>query len=402
MKVLQINAVYGVGSTGVIVRDIHELCLENGIESYVAYSTSNIPSEEIKNGYVIGNTPEKKLHALLGRINGKQAYFSKSATKKLIAYIKEIKPDVVHLHNLHSNFVHLNMLLDFLGKENIATVVTLHDCWFYTGGCFHYTSVGCNKWKNECGSCPKKKSDTPAYLFDRSAQILADRKRFFGNIKNLTAVGVSEWIKNEAQSTFLGEKKCVTVYNGVDTDFFKPTDSDLREKLGIKDKFVILAIANKWLLPVNAETLNTVTQGLDDDSVMVMIGCGESDRDKLPGNVIPMDFIRDRDLLCKVYSMADVFANCTREESFSLVNVEAQACGTPTVTYKNTGAQETVDGESSFSVESGDAKALLDAINKVKKLGKSALSEKCRAQVISRFDKNENYLKYIELYENLG
>lgn len=400
MKVLQINAVYGVGSTGVIVRDIHELCLENGIESYVVYSTSNVPSESIINGYQIGNTLDKKLHALLCRINGKQAYFSKSATKKLIAYIKEIKPDVVHLHNLHSNFVHLNMLLDFLGKENIATVVTLHDCWFYTGGCFHYTSVGCNKWKNECGNCPKKKSDTPAYLFDRSAQILADRKRFFGNIKNLTAVGVSEWIKNEAQSTFLGEKKCVTVYNGVDTDFFKPTDSDLREKLGIKDKFVILAIANKWLLPVNAETLNTVTQGLDDDSVMVMIGCGESDRDKLPGNVIPMDFIRDRDLLCKVYSMADVFANCTREESFSLVNVEAQACGTPTVTYKNTGVQETV--EPLFAVEVGNAEEMLEAIKTVKAQGKVAYSAACREWVCSRFDKNENYLKYIELYKSLG
>lgn len=402
MKVLQINAVYGVGSTGVIVRDIHELCFKNGIESYVAYSTSNMPIEEIKNGYVIGNTPEKKLHAFLCRINGKQAYFSKGATKKLIAYVKEISPDVVHLHNLHSNFVHLNMLLDFLGKENIATVVTLHDCWFYTGGCFHYTSVGCNKWKKECGSCPKKKKDTPAYLFDKSGSILADRKNYFGKIENLTVVGVSEWITSEAKNTFLGDKECIAVHNGVDTDFFKPVESDIRRNMGIEDKFVVLAIANKWLLPVNAETLKTVTDGLDEDSVMVMIGCDDSDKDKLPRNVIPVDFIRDRDMMRKMYSMADVFANCTREESFSLVNVEAQACGTPTVTYKNTGAQETVDSKSSFAVDSGDANALLEAIKEVKQIGKIALSQKCREQVKCRFDKNENYLKYVEIYKKLG
>ena len=50
MKVMQINAVYGVGSTGVIVEDLHKLSLENGIESYVSYSTTNKNSQDIKNG----------------------------------------------------------------------------------------------------------------------------------------------------------------------------------------------------------------------------------------------------------------------------------------------------------------------------------------------------------------
>lgn len=401
MKVLQINAVYGVGSTGVIVRDIHELCLENGIESYVAYSTSNTSPESIINGYQIGNTLDKKLHALLCRINGKQAYFSRGATKKLINHIKEIKPDVVHLHNLHSNYVHLNMLLDFLAKEDIATVITLHDCWFYTGGCFHYTSAGCDGWKKECGNCPKKRKDTPAYLFDRSSSILADRKEYFGKIKNLTVVGVSEWITNEAKSTFLGKKECVTIHNGIDTEFFKPTDSDLRMKLGIEGKFVVLGIANKWLLPTNADTLKIVTDGFDDETVMVMIGCSEKDREKLPKNVIPLDFVRDRHLMRQIYSMADVFANCTREESFSLVNVEAQACGTPTITYKNTGAQETVDGKSSFAIETANAGELLLKIKDIKTKGKFSFADSCRASVVERFRKEENYLKYIELYKLL-
>ena len=180
-----------------------------------------------------------------------------------------------------------------------------------------------------------------------------------------------------------------------------PEASDIREKLGIDDKFVILAIANKWLLQANEETLKVVTDKLDDSTVMVMIGCKESDRERLPKNVIPIEFIRDRSAMRQMYSMADVFVNCTREDSFSLVNVEAQACGTPTVTYSNTGARETVDGVCGFAVENGTPEALLEAINRIKTTSKANLSQECRAHVCKRFSKSENYLKYIELYNRV-
>ena len=83
MKVMQINAVYGVGSTGVIVEDIHNLSLKNGIDSYVSYSTTNKTPEDIKNGYVVGGFLGKKIHALLARVGGKQAYFSSFATSRI-------------------------------------------------------------------------------------------------------------------------------------------------------------------------------------------------------------------------------------------------------------------------------------------------------------------------------
>lgn len=402
MRVLQINAVYGIGSTGVIVKDIHELSLKNGIESYVAYSTSTIPSENIKNGYVIGKKAGKKIHALLSRINGKQAYFSSLTTRKLIKYIGMIKPDVVHLHNLHSNYINLNMLLKYLAKTDTAVVATLHDCWFYTGGCFHYTAVQCDKWLTGCGHCPKKNMDTPALLLDKSSKILEDRRKYFGAIKNLTFVGVSEWITREVQKSIVPAKNYMTIYNGVDVDYFVPTESDLRKKLGLEDKFIVLAVANKWLLDVNAETLKTVTEGLDNETVILMIGCSKEQKSNLPKKVIAMDYISDKEMLKKVYSAADVFVNCTREESFSLANVEPQACGTPTITYRNTGAQETVDGINSFSVETGNATELLEKINEIKKNGKDKYSAGCRRFVQDKFDKNCNYKKFFDLYSVLS
>lgn len=400
MKVMHINAVYGVGSTGVIVEDLHKLSFQNGIDSYVSYSTANKNPDEIRNGYVIGNTIGKKTHAVLCRIGGKQAYFSRCATHKLIKHIESVKPDIVHLHNLHSNFIHLNNLLEYLGKADIKTVITLHDCWFYTGGCFHYTFDNCFKWLDGCGNCPKKMQDTPSFVTDNSAKILADRKKYFGKIKNLTVVGVSQWIADEAKRTFFKDRDVRTVYNGIDTSYYVDTPSDFREKYNLQNKFLVLAPASKWLKPINKETFDTVANNLPDDCVIVMLGCNSENRKGLPENVLPLDFIKNKDELIKIYSACDVFANCTREESLSLINVEAQSCGTPVVTYRNTGAQETVDGKCGFSVESGNASEFLNAILKVREIGKASLSNDCHLWAEKRFNLQKNYDEYISLYKS--
>lgn len=400
MRILQINAVYGVGSTGQIVKDIHGLALQHGIESHVAFAMS-LSGEQEKNAYRIGSLLDRKVHAILCRIGGKQAYFSRHATRRLIQYIEKLKPDIVHLHNLHSNYIHLNMLLKYLAKKDIATIITLHDCWFYTGGCFHYAYVGCERWLEACGKCPKKRQDTPAYLYDASAKILRDRKKYFSKIPRLTVVGVSEWMRSEGAKTIFAQNKSLTIYNGIDRNFFQPTASEFRKLYQLEDKFVVLGAANKWLAPINRTALEVVSKGIGDDGVLVVFGCAYEARENLPQNVIPIDYTYDRNEMRALYSMADVFANCTREESLSLVNIEAQACGTPVVTYGNTGAQETVDNESSFSVESGNCEQLLGKILHIKKTGKFAYSEKCRRFVLEKFDKDKNYEKYICLYKSI-
>ncbi|MBE6673870.1 MAG: glycosyltransferase [Ruminococcaceae bacterium] len=397
MKVLHINAVYGVGSTGVIVEDIHKLCLENKIDSYVAYSSTRKSADDIFHGYVIGKKLDKKLHAFLCRINGKQAYFSRGATKKLIKHIENIKPDIVHMHNLHSNYINVNMLLDYLGKNGISTVISLHDCWFFTGGCFHFTNAKCDGWLKGCGNCPKKKKDTPAYLFDMSAKILSDRKKYFGKIEDLTVVGVSQWIAGEADKTFF-KGKTMTIHNGIDTDFFVNTPSDIRTELGIEDKFVVLGMANKWLDPVNKNALDYFSENLPSDSVMVLVGCNEEQKAALPKNVIGHGYVYDRNRLRQLYSMADVFVNCTREDSLPTVNIEPQSCGTPVVTYDNTGAKETVDNISGFYVETGNYKGLFERMMEIKQRESTA---ECREFVTNEFNRDKNYAQFIDLYKSI-
>lgn len=398
MKVLQINAVYGHGSTGVITRDIEQLCESSGIECYVASPDPKV--RDAKRGFLIGNALDHKLHAVLSRINGKQAYFSRWATRRLLKFIDRIEPDVVHLHNLHSNYIHLNMLLQYLAKKDIRTIVTLHDCWFYTGGCFHYTAAGCMRWLEDCGNCPKKKQDTPSYLWDCSASILSDRKKFLLSIPRLIVTGVSEWISSEAKRTFFSNTPVVTIRNGVDLDVFKPTPSDFRCRLGLEDKYIILGPASKWLQPVNKSVLTYFSEHMQADEVLLLFGATDCSL-PMPKNVRLYGYTKDREELAALYTCADVFVNTTREDSLSLINVEAQACGTPVVTFDATGPKETVDEVCGYAAHVGDSEQLYDFVSNVRAERKDSFDEQCRGFVAANFEKGTNYQKYLNLYKQL-
>lgn len=399
MRILQINAVYGHGSTGTIVRDIEQLCYAEGIECLVASPDPAV--RQAKHGFVIGNTIDHKLHAALSRIYGKQAYYSRCATRALLKYMDREKPDIVHLHNLHSNYIHLNMLLDYLAKRDIITIVTLHDCWFYTGGCFHYANAECYRWLEKCGNCPKQKLDTPALLKDCSAQILADRKKYLLAIPRLVVTGVSDWIANEARRTFLADTKLVTIRNGIDLNVFKPTPSDFRQRLGLEGKYVILGPASKWLSDVNKEVLDKFTKLMHPDEVLLLFGVDVQDTSNLPKNVITYGYTKNREELAQLYTMADVFVNCTREESLSLINIEAQACGTPVVTFDATATPETVDGVYSLSTQVGNPDRLYESVENIRYNNDGEVSKPVISFASKNYDLYSNYEEYLNLYKTL-
>lgn len=396
MKVLQINAVYGRGSTGVITKAIQQCCLDNGIDAYVAFPEGLGTSND--HTYEIGNTWDHKVHAFLRRVFGKQAYFSHYATKGLLRFIDKLQPDIVHLHNLHSNYIHLNMLLRYLAEKDIATVITMHDCWYFTGGCMHYASVGCQRWQNGCGHCPVWKS-LPSWFFDSTSSVLKDREKYLNAIARLTLVGASEWIANEAKKSVLGGGDISYIHNGFDLSVFKPTPSDRRKQLGVEDRFVILGPANKWLLPINRPTLDYFIENMSDDMVLVLFG-SPNKTDSLPKQIIQLGYTNSRQEMAELYSMADVFVNCSREDTLSSLNLESQACGTPVVTFDATGSKETVDGSCGFAVPTGDTEALWKKLIEVRRISKYVLSKSCREWIEKNYGKN-NYQKYIRLYKTL-
>lgn len=400
MKVLQINCLYGSKSTGTIMRHLQDFCFANSMDAYVAFSMADRPLSQIKNSYRIGNPVTAKLHALLSRIAGKQSYYNHITTWLFLRYLDQVKPDVVHLHNVHSNYIHLNMLLAYLAKRDIATVITLHDCWFFTGGCFHYSNANCDKWQRGCGHCPKRMLDTKAYFWDTSASILRDRAYYLNAIPRLVIVGCSKWISSECRKSIIGKREIISIYNGFDLSVYKPSDSNWREKLGLSDKFVIIGPANKWLSSVNKDTFKYFINNMPDDIVMVLFGCKDVCNISYSGNVIKIGYISDPCEMAKLYSMADVFVNCSREDTLSSLNIECQACGTPVVTYEATGNKETVDNKCSFAIETGNFKKLFDKMLEVKESGKDNFSKACCERIKKKFELNRNIMAYMDLYKS--
>ncbi len=396
MKVLQINAVYGFKSTGVIVKDIENLLNDNGHTAFVAYQTAVNPPQ---NSYKIGNKSDWKIHAILARVFGKQAYFSRIATKKLLKYIEKIRPDVVHLHNLHSNYINLNILCDYLAEKNIKTVYTLHDCWCFTGKCSHYVAVGCDKWQSSCGSCPQNKCEQPSLFFDATSKVLKDKTEHLNKIKDLTLVACSEWIKAEAEKSLLKPKNITVIYNGVDTGIFKPHKSSFKEQNGFSDEFVIMGMADKWCLEENKIAVQKIVES-NKDSKIVIVGCNKAQKQMFDNynNVLALEYVKDRKKLADIYSSCDVFVNLTHADTLPTVNMESISSGTPVITYDCCGSPELVDQDSGFVVKENDVDALLTTIAKLKeqplKIDISSAHKK--------FDKNSCYNKYLEVYNDCG
>lgn len=396
MKVLQINAVYGYRSTGLIARDINDLLAKEGAEVFAAYQTCTEPPA---NGYRLGNLWDWKLHALLSRISGKQAWFSKGATRRFLQWVDQIRPDIVHLHNLHSNYIDLPLLLEYLAKKDIATVITMHDCWYFTGKCFHYANVGCDRFQTGCGNCPQKKTMPRSFFFDRSAEVFAEKKKLLQAIPRLKIVGCSEWICRESKKGFFKDFDVSCIRNGVDTDIFKPQDvSDLRGQYELGNAKIILGMANKWLLPSNGEALARVLTLLNESLRLVLIGCSESQIRKLKkasAFVLPLGYIKGREALARHYCLADVFVNLTHADTLPTVNMESICCGTPVVTYNSCGSPELVLEGCGTVVPEYDVGALIPAIQA--SLGKSTNVELAR----SMFEKSKNYRAYLDVYKKL-
>lgn len=397
MKVLHINAVSGIRSTGRICSEIIDYLNYNGHKGYIAYS-DGIKSK----GYKIGSKFDRKCHALLSRISGMQGCFSVPQTYGLIKFIKYLKPDIIHLHNLHGNYINIKILLKYIAKNDIATVITLHDCWFFTGKCFHYTVDKCYKWKKECNHCPRVHKDNPSWFFDKSKKMYQKKKYLLGQIKNLAVVGVSDWITGEAKQSFLKDANIIRrIYNWVDFSVFKPVNTeDLRLSMNLEKKFVILGVASFWTADKGYFQFLKLSKRLPKNMVIILIG-NIKDNIEAYKNIIHIRETHDVATMVKFYSMADLLLNLSMEEACGRVTIEALACGTPVIAMNSTSNPEQIGEKCGYVVEKNDMKDLYRKINQVSSNTKNYYSRHCINYANKTFNKTNCLKEYIELYHKL-
>lgn len=395
---LQINIVGNYGSTGRIAEAIGRLALSNGWESYIAHGRFARPSKSkiIK----IGSGFDVFLHVLQTRIFDRQCLGSKQATIKLVKKIKAIKPDIIHLHNLHGYYINISILFDYLANASIPVVWTFHDCWPITGHCIHFDFVGCDKWKSECDDCPQKKEYPASLFFDRSRKNYKLKKELFTSAKNITLVPVSAWLAMIIKESYLGQYSVNIIPNGINLDIFKQIDTtETLNQYGLAEKFVILGVASVWSKRKGLDDFIALSKLIDNKTIILLIGLNKEQMKDLPNNILGIERTDDVNQLAEFYSVAEVYVNPTWEDNFPTTNLEALACGTPVITYNTGGSPESLSNTTGFIVEKGDIDGLFKSIQFIQEKGKLYYSDSCRARAVQLFDKDDRYKDYLNLYE---
>ena len=388
MKVLQINTVYPNGSTGKIAKLITKMCLENGIECKTAYRYRE--KIRLEDTICISSWIDTHIHNRIDKWTCLGGSFSKLHTFFFLKRLRKYDPDVIHIHNIHGNFINVNMLFRYIKKYKKPVIWTLHDCWSFTGMCPYFTFSKCDQWKSACACCPHMKNSLLKRRVIR--WMFARKKEWFSGINNMLLVTPSSWLADLVKESFLGCYPVTVINNGIDLSIFHPSKRDnntLLEKS--RSEFIVLGVAFDWDKRKGKDVFLKLREELPLNYKIVLVGTEES----IPG-IVTIAKTNNQQELAEIYSMADVFVNPTREENYPTVNMEALACGTPVITFNTGGSPEIIDEYCGIVVECEDIKNLTKAIVDVcenKTLSRTACVEKAK-----NFDAESNYRRYIEEY----
>lgn len=404
MRVLQINTFYLYGSTGRIMYDLKKVMETNGIQSYAAFGHGYNPTaEEQDTVYRIVSDCGLLISKFWTKTTGHHGFNNKSETKRLLKWIDEVKPDIIHMHNIHNHYLNIRILLEYIAEKHIPCVLTMHDCWTFTGHCAYFDYSGCNKWKTGCEHCPSLRDYPKTFApIDPSSWNYKMKKKLFAPL-NITFVSPSQWLCDLQRISFLKDKPCVVINNGVDTEVFRPIKSNVREEYGIGNRKMILAVAGGLAPRKGREYLLKLPTLLHDDEVLVLVGLQKGQDALLPNTpkVIGINRTKTSDELVGLYSEADIFINPTLEDNFPTTNIEALACGTPIVAFSSGGSTEVITSSTGIAVEPRDMDGLLSAIREVLAKGKSHYTNACRKKAVTDYNKDVQYGKYIELYNKI-
>ncbi len=400
MKILQINSVYPVGSTGKIAKGIREQCIKQANDCRIAYRFRET-KEIINDTIIISSWLDCHIHNRLASITGLQGCFSYFKTIRFLSKVKKYNPDIIHLHNIHGSYINHGLLFNYIKKRSIPVVWTLHDCWAFTGGCAHFAYENCTKWLNGCYKCEKYKEKTHA-CFDSSKAMWKLKRKWFTGVKNLTLITPSQWLFNLTNQSFLSAYQSKIISNGIDLSIFKPTNNTVREKFGIpEEKKILLGVASVWNTRKGLDVFIELAKKLDYNKFQIILVGTNKNIDKiLPENILSIHRTHNQKELAELYTAADLFVNPTREEMLGLVNIEANACGTPVVTFRTGGSPECIDKLSGSVVDCDDFEEMEREIIRVCS-NNPYRKEDCINRA-KKFDMNERYKEYIDLYERIA
>ena len=397
MKILLVNSVIGFGSTGRIVKDLHEVLMDFGHEPLVAFGRGK-PLDGYHQ-YKIGSLVDQGLHLASSRLFDDHGLRSKLSTKAFVKQVEAFQPDVVHLHNIHGYYLNYPELVKGLKQLAVPVVWTLHDCWSFTGHCAYFDFVGCDRWKTECFDCPQKNAYPESLGWDRSTRNFNLKKEVFNQLPQAVMVSPSNWLTDLVKQSFLTHE-ALTIPNGIDLEVFK--QKAVTENLYNlpMDKKLILGIASKWEPRKGLSYFVELQHQIPEGYHLVLVGLDKQQESLFTSKQVTL-IPRTNNVqeLVDLYNRAFVLFNPTLEDNFPTVNLEAQACGCPVITFDTGGSPETIS-ERTGRVINKSIDAFLQTLFELDLEPQEALRALCRQHALN-FDKQARYLDYLNLYEKM-
>jgi glycosyltransferase involved in cell wall biosynthesis len=225
---------------------------------------------------------------------------------------------------------------------------------------------------------------------------LAKHKRMYADFALNRAdaiLAVSEFTKEEVLARSK-PKKLEVVYNGIDTDIFRPMgekeDLVLTVASGSNDVIKLKGLDIFARAARYHPDLKFLVLGLSDADRKTLASCCSSKNVELCGPV-------SRQELIGYYQRARVYCQLSYRESFGVALAEAMACGcTPVVTRR--GALSEVVGDKGYYVPYGDEKAAAEAITEALFANKGAVA---RNRIIGVFQKGIREERLIQIVDSL-
>lgn len=391
---LQINTNVGWNSTGRIAEEIGRAAIERGWLSTIAYGRNmdGAPSSASKL-IKVGTKSDAIMHGIHTRLTDRHGLSSKKATTDLIKRIEEVSPDIIQLHNIHGYYLNYPLLFSYLSRTGIPVVWTLHDCWPFTGHCAYFDMADCRKWLNGCSKCPLTSMYPASLCIDNSEKNYQLKKQCFTSLDNVHIVAVSKWLKKVVEKSFLEKFPVDVIYNGIDLP-------DIQSNK-VKREPLVLGAASKWDPRKGLDTFIALREKLPNEIRMVLIGLSASQIRSLPANIEGVARINERNALNDWYRRAAVFINPSLSETLSITNLEAQACGTPVITFNSGGMRETITPQTGVLVKPGDIDGLAKAVNRIISKDLILNPTDCYRHIEENFNKANNFRTYIDLYESI-
>ncbi|MCE9681658.1 glycosyltransferase family 4 protein [Halomonas alkalisoli] len=409
MKVLIVNAADVEGGAARSAFRLHHSLLGQGIASQML-----VQSKSSDDFTVIG--PVTKIQKALGKIrptlDAFRVSYYKNRTKTLFSpawvpfsvivdKINALEPDIVHLHWIADGMLRI----EDIARIKAPVVWSLHDMWPFTGGC-HYDEM-CGAFRKNCGNCKVLASSMEK---DLSRKVFLRKQKTFAQKKDITVVGLSRWLADEASSSSLFVNyPVVNLPNPIDIQAFAPFDkAQARQLLNLPHdkKLILFGAMGATSDPRKgfAELSCALEQLKTPDAELVVFGASQPQQGVgFSQKAHYLGRFHDDVSLRVLYSAADVMLVPSLQENLSNAIMESLACGIPVVGFGIGGNADLIDHlVSGYLAEPFSIEDLANGIDWVlEHSNPGQLAFAAREKVLCDFEQSYVASQYMDLYKKV-